>query len=88
MTRRGLGIVLPVGLAATEVELQMLPVGSWEALALDFQQQRFEIAQLAHGLRGVSAVLPGNTSTASGQPAAEHSSPNTICCLPFLPSRL
>ena len=35
-----------------------------------------------------SAVFPGNTSTARGQPAAEHSSPNTICCLPFLPSRL
>ena len=30
----------------------MLPVGSWEGLALDFQQQGLEIVQLAHGLRG------------------------------------
>ena len=49
---RGLGMVLPVVLATTEVEFQMLPVGSGEALALDFPQQRFEVAQPVHRLRG------------------------------------
>ena len=45
-------MVLPVVLAATEIEFQMLPVGRREALALDFPQQRFEVAQPVHGLRG------------------------------------
>ena len=35
-----------------------------------------------------SAVLPANTSTATGQPSAAQSRPKTICCLPCLPSRL
>ena len=35
-----------------------------------------------------SAVLPVKTSTATGQPSRAQSSPKTICCLPFLPSRL
>ena len=35
-----------------------------------------------------SPRLPANTSTATGQPSSVHSSPNTICFLPFLPSRL
>jgi len=35
-----------------------------------------------------SPMLPSNTSTATGQPSAVHNSPNTICSLPALPSRL
>ena len=35
-----------------------------------------------------SLVEPSNTWTATGQPAAVHSTPNTICRLPRLPSRL
>jgi hypothetical protein len=35
-----------------------------------------------------SPVLPSNTSTATGQPVAEHSRPNTICSLPDFLSRL
>ena len=35
-----------------------------------------------------SAVEPSKTSTATGQPSAVHSSPKTICSVPFLPSRL
>src|SRR5215472_587212 len=34
-----------------------------------------------------SAVLPANTLTATGQPPAAHSRPETICSLPFLASR-
>ena len=34
-----------------------------------------------------SAVLPWNTSTATGRPSASHNSPNSICNLPRLPSR-
>ena len=50
--RCGVGLVPPVVLAASEIELQVLPVGVGEALALDFAQQRLEVAQAAHGLRG------------------------------------
>jgi hypothetical protein len=35
-----------------------------------------------------SAVLPSNTSTATGQPSAAHSRPKTICGLSRCPSRL
>ena len=35
-----------------------------------------------------STVEPSKTSTATGQPSAVHSSPKTICNVPFLPSRL
>ena len=34
-----------------------------------------------------SAVLPGNTRTATGRPAGSVSSPYSICGRPFLPSR-
>ena len=45
-------MVLPVVLAATEIEFQMLPGGRREALSLNFPQQPFEVAQSAHGPRG------------------------------------
>ena len=35
-----------------------------------------------------SLVEPEKTSTATGKPSAVHSNPNTICAVPFLPSRL
>ena len=35
-----------------------------------------------------SPVLPGNTSTATGQPSREHSRPKVICILSFRPLRL
>ena len=35
-----------------------------------------------------SEALPGNTSTATGQPSAAHSRPKVICSLPLLPSLL
>ena len=34
-----------------------------------------------------SAVLPGNTRTATGRPAGSVSTPYSICSQPFLPSR-
>ena len=69
-------MVLPVVLAATEIEFQMLPVRRREVLALDFSQQRFEVAQpvtspsnhLADDIIGTRGNTPVRVVVA-GQPA-------------------
>ena len=53
---------------------------------LENPKRRLSLSTCAPTVAG-SAVLPSNTSTATGRPSASHSSPNSICSLPRLPSR-
>ena len=60
----------------------------WPTSAMRLMPKRWRMRCTCAATVAGSAVLPANTSTASGQPSAAHSGANTICCLPRLLSRL
>src|SRR6202040_2756046 len=67
---------------AREQRPDLTPVGD---TTRDKPKRSLSLSICADNVIG-SAVLPSNTSPATGQPSAAHSRPQAICSLPFLPS--